>query len=394
MTILSSKNVVQSSTAITVQLIKGGKQYFDTLLRLIQNAKHTIHLQTYIFELDETGTIIANALIKAAQQKVTIYCLLDGYASQNFSIEMQLKFKNAGIHFRFFEPLFKSKNYYFGRRMHHKIFVADAKFALIGGINIANKYNDMPSTTAWLDFALFVEGTVAQNLCTLALTTWNLNALKPNAIKPCSHTLPYNAAPKQNSIEVSIRRNDWVNKKNEISATYIKMFQTAQSHITILCSYFLPGKIIRNLLKQATKRGVQIKIITTGTSDIVLEKHAERWMYDWLLRNNIQLYEYQASILHAKIAVCDTAWLTLGSYNVNNLSAYASIELNLDVYNANFAKDVEQTLQNIIVKNCIPITTNYHRKTTNIFIQLMRWSCYQLLRLLFFLLTFYYKQKS
>lgn len=191
-----------------------------------------------------------------------------------------------------------------------------------------------------------------------------------------------------------MRRNDWVRRKNEISATYIEMFRNAQSHITILCSYFLPGKIIRKLLRNAAKRGVTIKVIVTDRSDIMLAKHAERWLYDWLLRNNIELFEYQPAVLHAKIAVCDSKWLTIGSYNINNLSAYASIELNLDVNNANFASGVEQTLTTIIQNECVAINKEKHIQTNNVFKQFIRWASYQILRIIFYMLTFYYKQKK
>ena len=190
-----------------------------------------------------------------------------------------------------------------------------------------------------------------------------------------------------------MRRNDWVRGKNEISATYSEMFRNARSHITILCSYFLPGKLIRRLLSNATKRGVKIKVVIAGSSDIMLAKYAERWMYDWLLRNKIELYEYQPAILHAKVAVCDSEWLTIGSYNVNNISAYASIELNLDVRNADFAKAVEQILETIIQNECLPITKDKHIHTKNIFKQFIRWCSYQIIRIVFYLLTFYYKQK-
>ena len=106
-----------------------------------------------------------------------------------------------------------------------------------------------------------------------------------------------------------MRRNDWVRGKNEISATYSEMFRNARSHITILCSYFLPGKLIRGLLSNAAKRGVKIKVVIAGSSDIMLAKYAERWMYDWLLRNKIELYEYQPAILNAKVAVCEVSGL-------------------------------------------------------------------------------------
>jgi cardiolipin synthase len=172
------------------------------------------------------------------------------------------------------------------------------------------------------------------------------------------------------------------------------MFRNARSHVTIICSYFLPGKQIRRLLSRASRRGVKIKIITAGPSDVMLAKHAERWMYDWLLRNKIELYEYQPAVLHAKVSVCDSEWLTIGSYNINNISAYASIELNLDVRNAAFATAVEQRLDTIILHDCVHITKEKHVRTKNIFKQLIRWFSYEFIRLGLYMLTFYYKQRG
>jgi cardiolipin synthase len=277
--------------------------------------------------------------------------------------------------------------------MHQKVFVADTKFALVGGINITNRYNDMPEKPAWLDFALYAEGEIAKELCVLCWKTWNGFPSKMG-ITPCEEKkLQFNFNEEETQL-VRMRRNDWVRRKNEISATYIEMFRHAQSQIIILCSYFLPGKVIRRLLSNASKRGVKIKIITAGPSDVMVAKHAERWMYDWLLRNKIELYEFQPAVLHAKIAVCDSEWITIGSYNINNISTYASIELNLDVRNASFASAVEQTLETIIQKDCVHITMEDHIRTKNIFKQFIRWFSYEFIRVVFHLLTFYYKQKK
>jgi cardiolipin synthase A/B len=374
-----------------VQLIRGGKQYFDLLLQLINQATESIHLQTYIFNDDETGQQIAGALKTAAKRGVVVHLMADGYASKNLSPHFIAALKDAGIHFRFFEPFFKSKQFYFGRRMHHKVFVADGTFAVVGGVNIANRYNDTVAQPAWLDFALFAEGEIAQQLCILCWKTWNGFAAKMG-ITPCEEKLLQFNFTEEEKKMVRMRRNDWVRRKNEISATYIEMFKNAQSHITILCSYFLPGKIVRRLLKNAAKRGVKIKVITAGPSDIMLAKYAERWMYDWLLRNKIDLYEYQPTVLHAKVAVCDSEWLTIGSYNINDISAYASIELNVDVHNANFAKGLEQTLGNIITAACIPITKEKHLQSKNMFKQFIRWCSYEFIRMVFYMLTFYFKR--
>ena len=387
----TAKNTLEYTALEKVELIQGGKEYFDLLLNLINQATESIHLQTYIYDDDETGVMVGDALKAAAKRNVQVYLLTDGYASQVLSKVFIEELREAGIHFRFFEPFFKSIHFYFGRRMHHKIFVADGKYALVGGINIANRYNDMPGKPSWLDFALYAEGNVARDLCVLCWKTWN-GFPKKMSITPCEEKPLLPDFKKKEIIRIRMRRNDWVRRKNEISATYIEMFRKARSHVTILCSYFLPGRVMRRLLSNAARRGVKIKVITAGPSDIMLAKHAERWMYDWLLRNKIELYEYQPSVLHAKVAVCDSEWMTIGSYNLNNISAYASIELNLDVHNAEFVNGVEQKLESIIRKQCVAISKEKHIQTKNIFTQLIRWLSYHFIRSVFYLLTFYYKQ--
>ncbi|HLX66539.1 MAG TPA: phospholipase D-like domain-containing protein, partial [Puia sp.] len=113
-----------------VRLVHGGAGYFSTLIQLIDQATNTIHLQTYIFDGDETGQLVSAALLRAASRQVAIFILLDGYASQRLPHEIISKWKAAGIHFRWFSPLFKSRHFYLGRRMHHKVFVMDASYGM------------------------------------------------------------------------------------------------------------------------------------------------------------------------------------------------------------------------------------------------------------------------
>ena len=374
-----------------VRLIRGGSAYFEKLLSMIDDARETIHLQTYIYDEDETGKKVGEALIAAAKRNVLVYLIADGYASKSISSTFITYLTDGGVNFRFFEPVFKSRSFYFGRRLHHKVIVVDTAKAMVGGINISNHYNDMPGQPGWLDFALFAEGDIAKDLCNVCSKTWKgFQAATP--VAPCDNSKQhFNFTEAEKSI-VRMRRNDWVNRKNQISKTYIEMMVKADSHITILCSYFLPGSIIRRILKKAVARGVKVKVIVAGQSDLVIAKNAERWMYDWLLRNNISIYEYQKNILHGKIAVCDSQWLTIGSYNINDISAYASIELNLDVKNPVFAKEVEQIFEQIMKEECVAITSEKHASNKNIYIQFYRWCCYHIFRVLFFLFTFYFRQ--
>src|SRR6202030_4242758 len=130
----------------------------------------------------------------------------------------------------------------------------------------------------------------------------------------------------------------------------------ASNQIIIMSGYFLPGPAIRRNMKRAATRGVKIKLILAGISDVMVAKYAERYMYNWLFRNNIEIYEYKPCVLHGKVAVYDKQWATIGSYNVNIISAYASVELNIDVNNRAFAGMLDETMQNIIRKDCVQIT--------------------------------------
>jgi cardiolipin synthase A/B len=374
-----------------VALIRGGEPYFTLLLRLIADASHSIHLQTYILADDATGRMVADALKGAVARGVTVYLMADGYASQGLPDAWVESLREAGIQFRFFEPLFKGSYFYVGRRMHHKLFVVDGYRALVGGINIADHYNDMPGKAAWLDFALLVEGPIAGELCLLCWKTWNGFSV-PSGPLPCP---PVPMADKGNEAPaVRMRRNDWVRRKNEISTTYAELFNSATSHVTIVCSYFLPAVFLRRLMRRAAARGVKIRVVTAGRSDVMVAKAAERWLYDWLLRHHIELYEYQPTVLHAKIAVCDGKWLTVGSYNINKISAYASVELNLDVYHPAFAVQTEQVLQGLIDEHCVRIEPELHRSRTGIFRQLGRWMAYGFIRIMVYMFTFYYKRRS
>lgn len=390
----NSKSIVTAYTKNNqVELIRGGKKYFDLLLQLIQNAKYSVHIQTYIFANDATGIEVVNALKAAVNRGVAVHILVDGYASQDLSKYFVTELRSAGIKFRFFEPIFRNNHFYFGRRLHHKVVVVDIKYAIVGGLNIANHYNDFPEKPSWLDFALYVKGEVAQQLCILCWKTWNGFTINTD-ITPCEKSASSASIPKEKQVKIKMIRNDWVRRKNEISDSYIKMFQSSNQEITILCSYFFPGTKIRRQMARARKRGVKIKVVVAGLSDVLIAKYAERWLYDWLLRKGIEVYEYQKNILHAKIAVCDDHWMTIGSYNINDISAYASIELNLEVQNAAFCKEVKQTMEQIIINDCEQITSENTKKATTIFKKIVNWSAYKCMRIVFYLFTFYFRQRN
>ncbi len=369
-------------------LVKSGREYFDLLEQLINSSQKTIHLQIYIYAEDQTGKQIASALMAAARRGVNIFMVADGYASQDLSRSFIRQLESAGIQFRWFNPLLKSKHFYFGRRMHHKIFVADGCKAMVGGINISDNYNDTVESVAWLDWALYVEGAVAARLESVCE---DLRKFEIQEITRTRFRRKKQIPPDQ---PVSVRINDWVRGKKEITDSYLKMLKNAKSRVTIVSSYLLPGKLLRRNLRLASKRGVNIRLVMAGKSDVAIAKYSERYMYHWLLSNQIEIYEYQKNILHGKMALCDGQWITLGSYNVNNISAFASIELNLDVHNPAFTRLAEEQIDTIIQRNCRKITEEEYHSSNTLLNRFLQRSAYDIFRAMLFLFTFYFRQRE
>ena len=266
MSVTAIYNQNESFYCTQVQLVRGGTPYFQKLVELIQSAAQLIQLHVYIFDDDETGVEIGTELMHAAQRGVQVQLMVDAFASSNLSDSFIEQLQQAGVLFKEFAPLLKSSRFYFGRRMHHKVVVADGVRALVGGINISNRYNDMPGEQAWLDWALYVEGEVCSELKKVCNEVWTGNSLFKSKRKASKQ----NNTSTSDSYLVRVRRNDWVSRKNQISRTYLQMFRYAQKNITIMSAYFLPGRVFRKNIERALKRGVQFHIITAGNSDVMI----------------------------------------------------------------------------------------------------------------------------
>ncbi len=376
-----------------VKLVKGGKEYFSLLQEMIGKAGHCIHLQYYIYLEDETGAMVKAALEKAAARGVTVFLHVDGYASQSLSRHFITSLREAGVHFKWFEPLFRSRKFYFGRRMHHKVVVVDGIYSLVGGVNVCNRYNDMPDQPGWLDTALYCEGEASQTVHRLCREMWGPKAAAGIIDKEKAEQI-FAQIPEKDHHSVRVRRNDWVKRKNEVSKSYLYMFLHAEKEIIVMCSYFLPGRTFRRAMRMAVKRGVKIKVILAGPSDVMVAKHAERFLYDWLLKYKIDIYEYQRTVLHAKTAVYDRRWVTVGSYNLNNISAYASLELNLDVRHKPFAVETTKELETIIIRDCRKITPENYTSTVSFTRRIWQRVCYNFISAVLSLFTFYFKQEE
>ncbi len=356
-----------------IELLQSGEDYFVQLLKLIHTSTKWIHIQTYILEEDATGNEVLHALIDAAQRGTKVYLITDGYGTKLSSATVK-QLRASGVFYRNFSPLRWMR---VGKRLHHKVTVTDDGKALVGGINIADKYRGKLDDKPWLDFAVLIEGNACNRIKYVCEHLWQRRFrrvhFKHAALKP---------AMKAYDIPVALSVNNWYLRKFEVSAAYEDAIHSATKELIIVASYFLPGKSIRKALAQAAARGVKITVLLSGISDVPLVNRATRYLYDWLLRNKIVIYEWLPSVLHAKLMVVDKEWFTVGSYNINRLSDYGSIELNVHVHHAATAIEVQHTVESLVEQGAKEVKAGAYTQEKSLLQQLINFASYYFIRFL------------
>lgn len=359
-----------------LELLQSGHSFFEKLSKLINHATTEIHLQIYIYEPDKTGIIIRDLLFAAAKRGVKIYLVLDAYGSKNFDVAWQLNFQNAGIEIYFYSPI-KFKNYlHMGMRLHHKIICIDGQFALVGGINISDNYSAYTLQTPWLDFALLANGKVVSDLLQICKQT--LKKVSNHSKYKTKQALQKEHKP----IITRVLQNNWVQAKFGITHQYKQKIRKAETEIILFASYFIPSLALKRLLKKAAKRGVNVQIVLSAVSDVGLVKNATEYFYTDMLNSGIKLYEWKQSVLHAKVALIDSDWLSVGSYNLNHLSDFGSIECNLEVIDEAFCTLTNNNLKLLMEKGCESISQEKFKYRSKIFSKIYQATCYGILRLL------------
>jgi cardiolipin synthase len=361
-----------------IELLRSGENFFAASEKVIDEARQYIHFQTYIVDDDETGRRIVNALIRASERGVKVYFLLDAYGGNSFSKELTTLVGKTGILFRMFSPGLISNDFQLSLRLHHKVLLADGDTAIIGGMNIADRYHGKKGMKEWLDFAILIRGPECAHVLFILKKLWNKAFIskKERSLETIHHPRYY-----EEDVKLKVLQNNWYRNKIEILKSYRSALKHAQNRMTIFASYFLPGRNERRLLRNASRRGVDIIIVLSAESDAPVFKRATNFLYDFILRNNITIYEYLPSNLHAKVAVVDGNWSTIGSYNMNHLSDYGSIEMNADILDVQFAEEFEAILLGIIKKDCRHVTFEEHIKRRTWFFRLTDWFSYQMIRL-------------
>ncbi|MGA2406859.1 MAG: phospholipase D-like domain-containing protein [Bacteroidales bacterium] len=370
-----------------VELLQSGENFFAACEKAIDEARQYIHFQTYIVDDDEIGRRISNALIRAAERGVRVYFLLDAYGGSTFSKDLINDVEKAGILFRMFSPGLITKGFKLSLRLHHKVLLVDGDTAIVGGMNIANRYHGTKDLKKWLDFALLIKGPECAHVLLILKRLWNRAFILK---KERSRETVHNPLSYDDNVKVKVLQNNWYRNKIEILKSYRSALKHAQNRMIIFASYFLPGRNERRLLRNASRRGVNIIIVLSADSDEPVFKRATNFLYDFILRNNITIYEYLPSNLHAKVATVDGKWSTIGSYNMNHLSDYGSVEMNTDILDTKFAQKFEDLLLGIIENDCRQVTFKEYIKRKTWVFQLTDWFSYQMIRImmrLMFLLT-------
>ncbi len=373
------KDVFDYQKGHTAKWMRSGPAFFDHIIELINRSEKIIHFQVYLIDPDETGNALMDALAAAAQRGVEVNLVVDDFGADKFGDTETQRLSEAGVNVKRFEPFITGKRFYVGRRMHHKIMVVDNKVAMVGGINIANRYRGTKESAPWLDYGVFITGPSCSDLtrACVKILERQFKPTKPRwpKIKTGGKTID------PNEVWIRIRKNDWLRNRWEITSSYNRAVRLSKKSITIVGGYFLPGRKFRRLLGNASKRGVEIRIIMTHFSDVPVVKYASDYLYGWLLRNKIRIFESKTSMVHGKVAIVDEIWSTIGSYNQNHLSAYLSIELNLDIINNEFSQTFQKHLNEVINTECVEVTSDLFYRNSSVFSKLRRWVSYQLVRL-------------
>ena len=330
-------------------LLKNGEQYFPQLCADIDAAESFIYLETYIFSADTTGSLVSQALQRAARRGVVVRVMMDGFGSSDFPQSWQDQLREAGVHVQWFRReispfTFRSNRKRRLRRLHRKLVVLDGGVAFVGGINIIDDATRNGGAAApRFDFAVRIEGGVAGEIYTVMRRLWSAVLWARSHGKRIERFIR-NPGRRAALPNITVYLRDNLRYRRDIEHAYLKAIADAKREVVIANAYFLPGLFFRRTLMQAAARGVRVVLLLQGRVEYRLLHYATHALYEELLEAGIEIYEYQVSYLHAKVAVVDGAWATVGSSNIDPFSLLLAREANLAVRDTGFAKELRDAL--------------------------------------------------
>ena len=343
--------------------------YFPALLQALDAATEEIHLESYLFRADHTGQAVVDALARAAQRGVTVRVLLDGFGARDLPRRVRDHFDAAGVQWQMFRPVWlhwRARQQRM-RRMHRKLVLVDARLGYIGGINVLDNLEDGRLPALRHDYMVEVAGPVIADMHASARRLWQRVCWsrlgRAGAIRRDAAWRPPDVAPAGTQRAEFVER-DTLRRRRAIEARYLQAIHHARHEIVIANAYFLPGVRFRHALMQAARRGVRVVLMVQGYTDHPLYRAATRALYGYFLENGVEIYEYEASELHAKVAVVDARWATVGSSNIDPFSLLLAREANLFVHDAPFAETLLASLEDAMRAGARPIhRMNWRRRS-------------------------------
>lgn len=352
-----------------VDLLQGAQEFFPALVQAMDRSAQEVRLETYIFSVEASGALVAQALERAALRGVKVFVVMDGAGTDALGPEWVSRFSAAGVAWRIFSPLGRTGLLLPSRwrRLHRKLCVIDGQVAFCGGINVLDDFFDPNHgvlDAPRFDFAVRVTGPLVESTHAAMLQFWwRLQATRivrqgdlaaawqalhlanqsdPDAVPAVDDGLA-SVVLAQTRATLILRDN--VRHRTRIERAYRQAIGEAQHDIIISNAYFLPGRKIRRGLVHAAQRGVRVRLLLQGRYEYFMQYHAARMVYGKLLAAGVEITEYQVSFLHAKVAVIDGHWATVGSSNLDPLSLLLAREANVVVDDVVFAQNLQARLE-------------------------------------------------
>ncbi len=367
-------NAVHLRARHRLHLLQGAKELFDAVVHAIAHSRHEVRLETYIFAFDEQGQAVAAALERAALRGVQVYLVVDGIGTPPLPAQWTARLDAAGVHWHRFSPLGWLGVFFpvRWRRLHRKLCVVDGQVAFCGGINVMDDFHDLrlgTLDTARLDFAVQVHGVLVQDVQALMQRFWSRldfaqglesrqwskarsqlqTAMRP---QPSPMRAPAPQDP-QGTIPAALVLRDNLRNRSRIEQSYRQAIGQAHHEVLIANAYFMPGRKLRHALEHAAQRGVRVILLLQGRYEYFMQFHGARAVYGSLLAAGVEIHEYQGGLLHAKVAVIDSVWATVGSSNLEPLSLLLAREANVVLRDPHFAKVLRRRLRTAIEQQSV-----------------------------------------
>lgn len=369
-----------------IDLLETGAAYFPALLDAIAAARCEIHLETYIFAADASARQVVAALVAAAQRGIAVRVVVDGFGAREFPDGLGRELVAAGVLLDVYRPEVArlALRRHRLRRLHRKLAVIDARVAFVGGINLIDDLNngDQPALGPRFDYAVRVRGPLVAQIHASMVHLWRLVRWarlqrRPAGAPPSACA---DAAPAGTMAAAFIIRDN-LRHRHDIEKAYLTALEAARDEVWLASAYFLPGRRFRQAVLAAVARGVRVSILLQGQVEYALLHYATQALYGTLLEGGVRLWEYRAGFLHAKVAVVDARWATVGSSNIDPFSLLLAREANVLVCDAGFAVRLRNSLHSAMQASATEITLD-HLQRSGLLARSLRWAAYSMVRLL------------